>query len=118
MSLTRRDFINHVSVGAAAVALARPTTAAEAGSGRKLGVAICGLGNYGRGQVPPALKLTRHCELRGVVTGSPSKGAALAKEHGSSPKNVSRTSRFRSSRTILRSTLSTSPRRTPCMPSM
>lgn len=88
MSLTRRNFINHVSIGAAAVALARPAAAAEAAPGRKLGVAICGLGNYGRNQIAPALKLTRNCELRGVVTGSPDKGAALAKEHGFSTRNI------------------------------
>ena len=87
MSLSRRDFINHVSVGAAALALTRPA-AAESAPQRKLGVAICGLGNYGRNQIAPALKLTRNCELRGVVTGSPDKGAALAKEHGFPTRNI------------------------------
>ena len=87
MSLSRRDFINHVSVGTAALALTRPA-AAESAPQRKLGVAICGLGNYGRNQIAPALKLTRNCELRGVVTGSPDKGAALAKEHGFPARNI------------------------------
>ena len=37
-------------------------------------VALVGLGNYSRGQLGPALKLTQHCRLRGVVTGDPAKG--------------------------------------------
>jgi glucose-fructose oxidoreductase len=88
MNLSRRDFINHVSVGAAALALARPAAGAQSAPGRKLGVAICGLGNYGRNQIAPALKLTQHCELRGVITGSPDKGAVLAKEHGFPTQNI------------------------------
>ena len=114
MSLSRRDFINHVSVGTAALALTRPA-AAESAPQRKLGVAICGLGNYGRNQIAPALKLTRNCELRGVVTGSPEKGAALAKEHGSPRGTFIPTSRFPSSRLIPTSTSSTSPPPTPSM---
>ena len=45
-------------------------------------------GNYARGQLGPALKLTQNCELRGVVTGSPEKGGAWAKEYGFPAKNV------------------------------
>jgi glucose-fructose oxidoreductase len=36
-------------------------------------VAILGLGGYARGQIAPALQLTEHCELRGLITGSPEK---------------------------------------------
>ncbi len=39
----------------------------------KIGVCLVGLGNYSRGQLAPALELTKHCELRGIVTGSPGK---------------------------------------------
>ena len=39
----------------------------------KLGVALVGLGGYSTYQLAPALQLTRHCELRGIVTGTPSK---------------------------------------------
>ncbi|NJB87621.1 glucose-fructose oxidoreductase [Lewinella marina] len=41
--------------------------------GRKLGIAILGLGGYASGQIAPALQLTEHCELRGLITGSPEK---------------------------------------------
>ncbi|THH34947.1 Gfo/Idh/MocA family protein [Neolewinella litorea] len=40
---------------------------------RKLGIAILGLGGYASGQIAPALQLTEHCELRGLITGSPEK---------------------------------------------
>lgn len=43
------------------------------GKKEKLGVALVGLGSYSTGQLAPALQQTEHCELRGIVTGSPSK---------------------------------------------
>lgn len=39
----------------------------------KLGVALVGLGGYSNGQLAPGLQLTKHCELKGIVTGTPSK---------------------------------------------
>jgi Oxidoreductase family, NAD-binding Rossmann fold len=62
--------------------------AGQSSIGRKLGVALCGLGNYASDQLGPALKLTQNCELRGVVTGSPEKGGAWAKEYGFPQKNI------------------------------
>ncbi len=43
------------------------------GTNRKIGVAILGLGGYAKGQIAPALQLTEHCQLRGLITGSPDK---------------------------------------------
>lgn len=40
---------------------------------KKLGVALVGLGNYATRQLAPALLETNFCELRGIVTGTPSK---------------------------------------------
>jgi predicted dehydrogenase len=40
---------------------------------RKLGVALVGLGGYSKDLLAPALGLTRHCRLAGIVTGSPHK---------------------------------------------
>ena len=42
-------------------------------SKEKLGVALVGLGYYSRDLLGPALQLTRHCELKGIVTGTPEK---------------------------------------------
>src|SRR4029077_16600574 len=85
-SVSRREFLG-VSAGAGALSLTQ-SAAGQSSIGRKLGVALCGLGNYARGQLGPALKLTQNCELRGVVTGSLEKGAAWAKEYGFPAKNV------------------------------
>lgn len=41
--------------------------------GKKLGIALVGLGGYSRGQLAPALQETAHCYLAGIVTGSPEK---------------------------------------------
>lgn len=82
-SVTRRRFISNLSALSALAmtpqlgrALDRPAF------GKKLGVALVGLGNYSRGQLGPALKETQYCQLAGVVTGDPAKGAKWAREYG------------------------------------
>src|SRR5690606_34169069 len=40
---------------------------------KPLGVALLGLGNYSETQLAPALRLTKNCELKGIVTGTPTK---------------------------------------------
>lgn len=55
---------------------------------RKLGVALLGLGDYSESQLAPGLQLTRHCELRGIVTGSPEKIAPWQKKYGIADRNV------------------------------
>jgi predicted dehydrogenase len=42
-------------------------------TGKKLGVALVGLGKYSSGQLAPALLETQHCRLAGIVTGTASK---------------------------------------------
>jgi glucose-fructose oxidoreductase len=87
-SLSRREFLGRLSLGAASLALASRLRAAAATPQRKLGVALVGLGKYSTGQLGPALKLTQNCRLAGVVTGDAAKGARWAAEHGFSAKNV------------------------------
>ena len=48
---------------------------------KKLGVALVGLGNYSTRQLAPALQHTRHCELKGIVTGTPSKAEQWKKDY-------------------------------------
>src|SRR4051812_3059164 len=89
--LSRRRFIGQVSSAAAALALAAPkiSRAIEPpADGRKLGVALVGLGYYSTHELAPALRLTEHCKLTGVVTGSPAKGAKWAAEYGFPEANV------------------------------
>src|SRR5215207_3969573 len=88
-SFPRRIFIGRLATGAAALALAGRARGQSAAP-KKLGIALCGLGNYSRGQLGPALKLTQHCQLTGVITGSAEKGAQWAKEHGFPETNIYR----------------------------
>jgi glucose-fructose oxidoreductase len=53
-----------------------------------LGVALCGLGNYSTTQLAPGLQRTEHCELRGIVTGSPEKIPVWQRRHGIPDRNV------------------------------
>jgi glucose-fructose oxidoreductase len=94
-TLTRRKFVGQLSVATAALALARRSTAAETASspaatpaGRKLGVALVGLGNYATGQLGPSLRQTQNCYLAGVVTGSAEKGKKWAGDYGFPEKSV------------------------------
>jgi glucose-fructose oxidoreductase len=85
--LSRRTFVGRLAAGATALALANRSHGQTAAP-RKLGIALCGLGNYSRGQLGPALKLTQHCRLAGVITGSKEKGAQWAKDYGFPEKNI------------------------------
>lgn len=55
---------------------------------KKIGVALVGLGYYSRDLLAPALQLTQHCELRGIVTGSPEKIPEWQKKYGVPDTNV------------------------------
>ncbi len=55
---------------------------------QRLGVALVGLGNYSETQLAPALQLTKHCELRGIVTGTPEKVSVWQQKYSISDANV------------------------------
>ena len=57
-------------------------------SKKKLGVALVGLGYYSTDLLAPALQLTEHCELKGIVTGSPEKIPVWKEKYGIKDKNV------------------------------
>lgn len=74
--ISRRDFIRRSGsalAGASLVSAIGFPSILLPNKQKKLGVALVGLGNYATGQLAPALQQTEHCELRGIVTGSPSK---------------------------------------------
>lgn len=54
----------------------------------KLGVALVGLGGYASGRLAPGLQMTEHCELRGIVTGTPSKIPQWQERYGIPDQNV------------------------------
>ena len=87
--INRRKFLE-LSSATALFASSLNSLAAEsiAGKGRKIGVALVGLGRYSKYQLAPALQLTKHCELRGIVTGSPSKVPEWQAQYGIKDSNV------------------------------
>jgi predicted dehydrogenase len=56
--------------------------------GRKLGVALCGLGSLSTNQIAPALQKSRFCRLAGIVTGTPSKATEWQKKYGLPDKSI------------------------------
>ncbi len=88
MSYNRRKFLRYSSYAAAAMAF-NPLCQSKAKTTKtKLGVALVGLGGYSTGQLAPALQLTQHCELKGIVTGTPSKIPDWQKRYGIKDSNV------------------------------
>jgi len=81
LPVSRRQFLGHLSLGAALLATGRRALGEEMPA-KKLGVALVGLGSYATGQLGPALKKTKYCRLAGVVTGSPEKGRKWARNFG------------------------------------
>ncbi|WP_221032774.1 Gfo/Idh/MocA family protein [Actomonas aquatica] len=83
---SRRRFLAQSLIGGVGLGLglSRRLYAQDVLAGRrKLGVALIGLGGYSTGQLGPALRETRFCELRGVVTGDPhGKGRRWARDYG------------------------------------
>lgn len=62
----------------------------RAASKRKesLGVALVGLGYYSTDLLAPALQLTQHCHLAGIVTGTPAKAERWGKQYNIPDKNI------------------------------
>ncbi|SOD88117.1 Gfo/Idh/MocA family protein [Spirosoma fluviale] len=56
--------------------------------GRKLGIALVGLGGYSKNQLAPALQQTQHCRLAGIVTGTPSKATEWMQKYNIPKENV------------------------------
>jgi predicted dehydrogenase len=89
---SRRDFLRGLSLTTAALAakpdLGRLAEALAQNQGRKLGVALLGLGRYSAGQLGPALRETNLCYLSGVITGHPEKGEKWAADYNLKRGNI------------------------------
>jgi predicted dehydrogenase len=82
----RRRFITQAAALASLPLLSSLGRAQE--SGRKLGVALCGLGSLSTKQIAPALQKTKFCRLAGIVTGTPAKAAEWQKKYGLADKSI------------------------------
>lgn len=95
---SRRDFIYNFSLAMGSAVVFSPFAQCQSSpdnknnmqkySGKKLGVALVGLGGYSSGQLGPALKETKNCYLAGIVTGTPSKEESWSKEYNIPKKNI------------------------------
>lgn len=85
-SVSRRRFLQTTGALAASTAFSHRVFAIP--RKRKIGVALVGLGYYSRDLLAPALQLTQHCELKGIVTGSPEKIPVWQKQYGIADTNV------------------------------
>lgn len=63
---------------------------------KRLGVALVGLGYYSTDLLAPALQLTQHCYLAGIVTGTPAKATSWQKRFNLKDKNIYNYSNFHS----------------------
>jgi len=89
--LTRKEFLWQAGSALAGSSLISPIgfpSVVLPKRNKKLGVALAGLGGYSSGQLAPALQQTEHCELRGIVTGTPSKIPRWQDKYGIPDKNV------------------------------
>jgi predicted dehydrogenase len=86
---TRRKFIAQAAALAAAPFIStRVTRALAEASRKKLGFALCGLGNLSTHQIAPALQKTAYCRLAGIITGTPAKALRWKAEYNIPDKNI------------------------------
>jgi glucose-fructose oxidoreductase len=85
--ITRKDFLKLTGAATGLSAFGFPSIILPKRN-RKVGVALVGLGRYANGQLAPALQETEHCELRGIVTGTPSKIPVWQERYGIPDRNV------------------------------
>lgn len=68
--------------------LSEEKDSSQAGSDKKLGIALVGLGNYSENQLAPALQETKRCKLTATVTGKPEKAEKWKKKYSIPDKNI------------------------------
>ncbi|SMO68836.1 Gfo/Idh/MocA family protein [Fodinibius sediminis] len=85
--ISRKNFLKTTGSALAVASLGFPSIILPRKK-EKLGVALVGLGNYSTSRLAPGLQQTEHCELRGIVTGSPSKIPVWQERYGIPDGNV------------------------------
>lgn len=86
--IPRRNFIQKIAVatGGTMMAASLPAFLLPV-PGKKLNIALCGLGNYAR-ILAEGLAVSNYCRLAGIVTGTPSKAAAWKQQYQLADKNI------------------------------
>ncbi|MBC7888696.1 MAG: Gfo/Idh/MocA family oxidoreductase [Ferruginibacter sp.] len=94
-NLSRRSFLEKFCAGAGATAFAvtlpsfsnNLKTNAKTYEGKKLNIALCGLGRYA-GYLADGLEISKYCRLAGIVTGTPTKAEAWSKKYSIPQKSI------------------------------
>jgi glucose-fructose oxidoreductase len=88
--MNRRKFLKNTMLGSAGLfTLENPFLSCITPSKQnKLGVALVGLGYYSTDLLAPALQLTKHCYLAGIVTGSAEKAKSWQQQFKIPDKNI------------------------------
>ena len=88
--INRRKFFQRAMAGAAGLSISEYAFPKIMGNQNKekLGVALVGLGYYSTDLLAPALQLTQHCYLAGLVTGTPSKAEKWKQLYKIPDKNI------------------------------
>jgi len=94
-NISRRSFVNKFSVGLGSAAIINtlpsfmipPNEQLPQYNGKKLNVAICGLGNYAEA-IADGLQRAQYCSLAGIVTGTPAKAKSWKAKYNIPDENV------------------------------
>lgn len=87
-NFSRREFISRIGLGTAILSLPAFTRDYKSTAGKKLGIALVGLGSYSEHLLAPALQQTENCYLAGIVTGTPEKTAKWKTQYNIPDKNI------------------------------
>ncbi|MRX41123.1 gfo/Idh/MocA family oxidoreductase [Flavobacterium sp. LC2016-23] len=93
--ISRRTFVNKFGMGVGASViistlpsfLAAPEKNKDPYTGKKLNVALCGLGIYAL-KLAEGIQVSEYCTLAGIVTGTPSKAAKWKAQYNIPEKNI------------------------------
>lgn len=94
-NISRRLFVNKVSMGIGGVALLAslpsfmsfPNEKKTMYNGKKLNIALCGLGNYAT-MLAEGLQSSQYCKLAGIITGTPEKAANWKSKYNIPDANI------------------------------
>jgi len=94
-NISRRSFVNKFSIGLGSAAIINTLPSfiipsdepLKEYNGKKLNVAICGLGNYAEA-IADGLQSAQYCSLAGIVTGTPAKAKSWKAKYNIPDENV------------------------------
>src|SRR5208337_2923389 len=94
-NLSRRLFIEKLGLGVGSTAIVASVPSffnvgkanTKVYDGKKLNVALCGLGNYAA-LLADGLVVSQYCQLAGIVTGHPAKAEKWQKKYDIPQKNI------------------------------